>query len=79
MADLRELKPNAEAQRHVIDMLREHLKRAEAGEYKAVLVCTFLTGGGGMLRETAGTFTSFDIVAALAIAQHAIISAAENG
>lgn len=79
MAPLHELKPHAESQQAICEMLHEHLKRAEAGEYTSVLICAFHVGAGGMSRESAGRYTTFDVIAALEIAKHAIIKNTEGG
>lgn len=60
---------------HIIDALKDHLRRAEAGEYRSVHICTFSAVDGVMHRESAGTYNVFETVAALEIAKHGIIAA----
>lgn len=74
MTSVHQLDPNIEAKRHVVDELREQLRRAEAGEYRSVHICAFRIDDGAMVRVSAGEWVTFEVVAALECAKHGIIA-----
>lgn len=64
-AVVRELKPNADAQLGIVEMLREHLARAESGMFRSVHILSFEIEDDAMLRHSAGDYSTHDVIAAL--------------
>lgn len=54
--------------------MREHLSKAEAGEYRSVHVCLFRIDDGTMHRESAGQYNVFEVIAALECTKHGLIA-----
>lgn len=72
--NVRELDANAVAKGHVVDCLRDFLRRAEAGDFRSVHIMAFRIDDGSMQRESAGGYNVFEVVAALECAKHGIIA-----
>lgn len=68
------LDPHSESKHEVVEMLRGLLTQAEAGEYRHVLVMAFRVDDGTMHRTSAGHYNAFEVIAALACAQQAVIN-----
>lgn len=68
------LDPNAEKKRLVIEVLREYLAKAEAGELRSVHLCVFAAGERGMTRISAGDYDVLEAVGALEAAKHGLLA-----
>lgn len=66
--------PHRGSREAILEMLRDLLARAEAGEFRSVHACLFHASDGTMSRESAGHYDVFEAVAALEVAKFGIIS-----